>query len=532
MTLADFGADPSGARSSDDALRRALASLGGRPGVVGLGAGDYVFAEGGFSFGVGQGLVGPGRAVCALHYAGPPGRFLSFSAGRRFEALQNSSGAPQGGPVRGFSVHSRTENRVDAVVWSDLCAADMDIAVKGFRSPGSTGILFENVYGFCEGMNVRAGVQDCDTNVRFSSRRLAVLGAVAGSGHTSFTVPGHGLIDGSWVFVDGCAGLSPHRFGAPYAALAATVIDADTFTVAVPSTGSYRGGGSALLGRFSFDYSEYRFWLVAHPGQNGVVLENGNAMHGCELTIRGNFIGAGRTNAQIRADTGFAPAVLTIGNGARDELGDGNPLDCAYLTGSVHVNVECEGAPGDVGHSTVAFGGYEVPTGVIGEMLFLDGTVPFSDAQGLFLGANFSFMGLGDLHPIAHGAKYPLTLQNTKLAQKPGGVWTTGAPGRQILNVSIEGSGRFSHTFESGARLNVSFQNPSAEPLDAFEILLQQPASGPPATVIWPACVSWGRAGAPVLSVRPRATDWLQFVSLDTGRTWFGSVVAQDLGGE
>ncbi len=179
---------------------------------------------------------------------------------------------------------------------------------------------------------------------------------------------------------------------------------------------------------------------------------------------------------------------------------------------SVRVDVECEGAPGDVGHSTVAFGGYQASTGAIGEMLFLNGPAPFSDAQGLFAGANFSFMGLGDLHPIACGAKYPLTVQNTKLAQKPGGVWITGAPGRKILNVSIDGSGRFAHTFDPGDEVTVSFQNMSPETLDSVELLLQQPAAGAAATVAWPPYVRWGSAGAPTLSAGRGQTDWLRFI--------------------
>jgi hypothetical protein len=487
MHIDDFGADPSGARPSDAALTEAIAALDGRPGVVRLGAGNYRFDEPGAHFGIAQGLVGPGKAVCTLLYAGSAGRFLSFSAGSRFEALQNSTGAPQGGPVRGFSVHSATDACVDAVWWSDLCAADMDIAVKGFTAPGSHGLRFENVYGFCEGMQVRAAVQNCDTQVRFSSARHAVTDVQPGSGLTTFTVPAHGLIDGSWVY--------------------------------------------ALLGRFSFDYSAYDFWVVAHPGQNGVVLEHGNAMYGCELIIRGNFIGRGPTNGQVRPDTGFTPSVLTIGSGAVNRLGDGNPLDGAHLTGSLRVNVECEGTAGDVGHSTVAFGGYEAPTGVIGEMLYLDGAARFSDAQGLFTGANFSFIGLGDLHPITYGAKYPLTLQNTKLAQKPGGVWITGAGGALVLNFSIEGSSRFAHTCDPGAHYSVNFQNLSPETLDSFDVLLQQPFSGALASVTWPAAVSWGRAGTPELSGGPGQTDWLRFMTIDGGRSWFGTVVAQELGG-
>lgn len=73
------------------------------------------------------------------------------------------------------------------------------------------------------------------------------------------------------------------------------------------------------------------------------------------------------------------------------------------------------------------------------------------------------------------------------------------------------------------ANCTVSFTNTpgAANIVVSFTLYLQQDATGG-RTVTWPASVSWGAAGAPLLSTTGGKTDIVSFISYNNGTTWLG----------
>lgn len=61
-----------------------------------------------------------------------------------------------------------------------------------------------------------------------------------------------------------------------------------------------------------------------------------------------------------------------------------------------------------------------------------------------------------------------------------------------------------------------------------FVLIVRQDGTGG-RTVTWPASVKWQAGLAPYLSSGANNIDMFHFITTDSGTTWFGLVVAQDL---
>ncbi|BDU12289.1 hypothetical protein [Escherichia phage phiWec179] len=87
------------------------------------------------------------------------------------------------------------------------------------------------------------------------------------------------------------------------------------------------------------------------------------------------------------------------------------------------------------------------------------------------------------------------------------------------------GSAEYFYATLSSATCTISFTNipvTTATVLN-FSLALRQGSGAN--KVVWPASVKWSFGRAPVLSYRQGAIDTFEFISLDNGASWIGSMV-------
>lgn len=130
---------------------------------------------------------------------------------------------------------------------------------------------------------------------------IAITGVTAGN-PTTITAPGHGLVAGDTVRINAVGGID--GLNNTVTARAVTVIDANTFTVPVASTGSYTSGGNARLAVVS-PYANYTKAFVSQ-----VVRVQGNRVYLAD-PLPFHFT-AGETSLTFRPARSVAIEGLTI----------------------------------------------------------------------------------------------------------------------------------------------------------------------------------------------------------------------------
>lgn len=95
--------------------------------------------------------------------------------------------------------------------------------------------------------------------------------------------------------------------------------------------------------------------------------------------------------------------------------------------------------------------------------------------------------------------------------------------------VDCETGNVFSHTLTENTTF--TFSNPPTTGISySFSLRIVQDASASGFTVAWPASVDWAAATAPTLTTTANAVDWLVFLTVDGGTTWYGFVAGQAMG--
>jgi hypothetical protein len=250
----------------------------------------------------------------------------------------------------------------------------------------------------------------------------------------------------------------------------------------------------------SFDYSNFDLTIEALASQSGLVVQNGAALQGVDLRMRGNFAGgAGNTGAVIAV----APA-----GGA----------DTAFIKGTqVDVAVETTGT--GTGHFTIQ---NNSTTGA--SQIFTQGTLFFANIGGV------NFQGVSSGQPFSHIGVLSDTvygiLQNGEAGVIVGGL---GFYPLGNLTTALFSSDLFT---EAGDILSfqlingnnpLSFQSTSAY-ARRIDLYMAQPASGAAGTVTWTG-VKWAAATPPTLSAVNGFVDHVRMTWLPAQGFWYGELV-------
>lgn len=76
------------------------------------------------------------------------------------------------------------------------------------------------------------------------------------------------------------------------------------------------------------------------------------------------------------------------------------------------------------------------------------------------------------------------------------------------------------------ANCTITLTNPGAGAMRSLTLLVFQDATGL-RTITWPGSVSWGDAGAPILSLVASKMDIISLFTVDGGTTWYGALGAK-----
>ncbi|MGH3625869.1 MAG: hypothetical protein ACRDRL_00260 [Sciscionella sp.] len=263
----------------------------------------------------------------------------------------------------------------------------------------------------------------------------------------------------------------------------------------------FDGGETGDVNGTSFDYSIYDFLIIGTQNQNGLVLQNGPQLVGCELHIRGNF-----NNTSGGANTGIAIAVEPNGANANG------------LSRVIHCSVDIAVEAGGSGTAHTCFkmaGGVGCQWQTVGDMVFADGGLTFVTAS---IGYNTNFAHVGVIHD--GGAIFGTMEYGDAFRVYGGAGWREAGMGSTINPVN----GSVLHkTLASGANTLTSTNTESfARILDIF---LQQPASGSAGTVTWPATVFWPGGVTPTLSTANNAVDHIRLIYRPSTGNWYGELV-------
>jgi hypothetical protein len=156
-----YGADPTGVKSSDDAVAAALRDMGSEPGVLLFGVGDYRLSITIRLVGT-QALVGQGVELTTIHFEGTgdcvrlndPVTVFPPSKSGLIDALK-ISGLKAGAGSAGIHAGDLYNMRIPSVWICDFVAS------------GSVGMRLENTIQLSERADVYATIDNCDTAVVF-----------------------------------------------------------------------------------------------------------------------------------------------------------------------------------------------------------------------------------------------------------------------------------------------------------------------------------------------------------------------------
>lgn len=167
----DYGADPTGATESNQALIDAYEAMGSEPGVVEFGVGTYLLHVGlnedaGRLLREGQGVLGQGSALTKIDYRGP---------GALFELRNTTFGSTGNTPSAG--VHKLTilgwssgENNSYGIRYGDIWRMRIsDVEISGFNRPGCIGLWGDNQTNWSERAHIECTVNQCTECFVFES---------------------------------------------------------------------------------------------------------------------------------------------------------------------------------------------------------------------------------------------------------------------------------------------------------------------------------------------------------------------------
>jgi hypothetical protein len=271
----------------------------------------------------------------------------------------------------------------------------------------------------------------------------------------------------------------------------------------------YLNTTGAVFDTGSFDYSVYEFVIEANVDQSGVTLQNGAALYGCRVALRGNFaVGTSSNSGWVLAlDPGNTSGTSSIQNGEFD------------------VVVEPAGAPGGVSHKSLVLGGSRpdcqlTGTGVVVFATPYRGT-PFQGAA-VTTGSLFGFSGyvndvtlglmvFGDAAAFHGGTQIAVFGSNTltmpanyTLCPQFGGVQEFALPNSAVTIAGFSGA-----PYKRARQL---------------ELLLHQPAAGANCVVTWPGNVKWA-GGAHTLSTANGAVDKVRLTYYPSNDNWYAELM-------
>jgi hypothetical protein len=265
---------------------------------------------------------------------------------------------------------------------------------------------------------------------------------------------------------------------------------------------SYLNTTGVVFNNGSFDYSTYEFLIESNFNQSGVTLQNGAALFGCRLAMRGNFAaGVSNSGWVLALDPGNTSGTSSIQNGEYDIVVEadnsgvghktlvmGSSLPNCQLTGTgvmVFASPLFQGAAITPG-SLFGFSGY-VSDAVLGNMAFGDAAAFHGGTQWAVYGSNTNAFFTGGSIFAQFGDVQEWVLHNgasTIAAIDPGGVLRA----RKL------------------------------------ELLWHQPSSGAAGTITWPSNVKWA-GGAHTLSTANNAVDKVRLTYYPSDNAWYAELL-------
>lgn len=248
------------------------------------------------------------------------------------------------------------------------------------------------------------------------------------------------------------------------------------------------------------DYALYDFYIEANANQCGVTLQNGVQLYGTRMRIGGDFGGGTGSNS------GWVLGV--------DQTGIGN----SWLANTdFDISVECNGS--GVGHYTVVAGTASATSVVAGTgvMVFMTGSLTFQGASihsgsrlavsGYVSDPVLGFMQYGDCAAFGGGTQ-----------------WRVFGSPSYVLPSQINPTMGDCHEYllSSGVNTVSSFYDDPYLRARKLLLLLHQPASGNPGTLVLPSNVVL--LGNATLSAANGATDLLMLNYYPSNDTWYGVI--------
>lgn len=270
----------------------------------------------------------------------------------------------------------------------------------------------------------------------------------------------------------------------------------------------FDGGVSSGSTVGDFSYSNFQFSIIARTNQCGVTVQNGGNVGGGRFVLRGTFSSASSTN------TGWVYGVDPAGSSA-------------YYASSVTEMefdsiVEYDG--GLLGHKTLVMGGTLPVASFTG-----NGKLEFGDAPGYtFQGAVvptgniFAFEGR-----LVEPTLAAMTLNDCAVYQ--GGtqrvVWNNGGAQIPTSFIAYPQLGDVQKwKLQNGVTTITSFANAPYLASRTLEILIPQPASGAPGTIVWPSNVVWAN-GFSTLSTVNGAVDKVRMTYYPSESKWYAELL-------
>ncbi|QBC87402.1 hypothetical protein [Mycobacterium avium] len=158
----DYGADPTGATSSDAAVAAAMAAMGASPGILAFGPGTYRLSET-MTFTHGdQGVIGQGIPVTTLNWVGTGDciRMYDPTTG----TFPSKTGLIAGFKIQGYNAGA---NSTGIHVGDTYNLRIRDLWITDFVANGSIGALFDNTVTITERARVEITIDNCSTAVVF-----------------------------------------------------------------------------------------------------------------------------------------------------------------------------------------------------------------------------------------------------------------------------------------------------------------------------------------------------------------------------
>jgi hypothetical protein len=258
----------------------------------------------------------------------------------------------------------------------------------------------------------------------------------------------------------------------------------------------------------SFDYSIYQFLIVNNANQNGLTIQNGGALEGCRLEVRGNFnSGSGNSGYVL----GLDPAGAGTGS---------SRIDGALI----YLNVEQDGTTG-TGHTTISMhGSSSSQLSGQGVLQFNSGgTIPFQNAS-IGSGPTFGFAGT-----VQEGL-FGYLLNGDALVVQGGSQWlqygsTSSNYAYNGMYIYPESGDYQAFILPNGAITITGFYGPSNAYLRTRRVtlLLKQPSGGAAGTITWPANIKFAGGGR-TLSSSANAIDKVTLTYFPSESTWFAEL--------